>query len=34
MKENIQEIIEKYKLETGTHASLEKGACIMEFRHA
>ena len=30
MKENIREIIEKYELKSGSHTSLEKGACIME----
>lgn len=30
MKENIQEILEKYELKNGSHESLEKGACIME----
>lgn len=31
MKENIQEIIERYELKSGAHTSLKKGACIMRF---
>ncbi len=30
MKENIQEILDKYELKTGAHKNLKEGACIME----